>query len=337
MFTALWGTFIVSLLVLIAEGIFKFNVDMDLRIIYGIGAVKGVGEGPVDAIIEARNSGGKFKDLFDFCNRIDLKRCNKRVLEKLILAGALDKLGPHRAALMETLPNALQAATQYKKAESFGQTDLFGVLTTDSDEIANKFSAVEKWPEKQWLKGEKETLGLYLTGHPINQYEPHLRAINCLKLANLTVNGRGQNSRVCGLVLAMRVMVTKSGKRMGILTLDDKSARMDVTIFADLLDQHEALLFTDNIVVLQGQVSEDYFNGGLKMNAREIMCIDQARERFASKLQLTLSSNILQSQSLETFKTRFNNVLKPASGGLCPVTICYQNHQAQSENRLLAT
>jgi len=126
-------------------------------------------------------------------------------------------------------------------------------------------------------------------------------------------------------------MVTKSGKRMGILTLDDKSARMDVTIFADLLDQHEALLFTDNIVVLQGQVSEDYFNGGLKMNAREIMSIDQARERFASKLQITLSSNILQSQSLETFKTRLNNVLKPASGGLCPVAICYQNHQAQVE------
>ena len=316
------------------EGLFKFNVDKDLRIIYGIGAVKGVGEGPIDAIIEARTEGGKFKDLFDFCTRVDLKRCGKRIIEKLILAGALDNLGPHRAALMDNLADALTAAAQYKKAESSGQSDLFGVLTTDEDEIEHKFSIVEKWPEKQWLKGEKETLGLYLTGHPINQYEPHLRAINCLKLGNLTVNGRGQNSRVCGLVLAMRVMVTKAGKRMGILTLDDKSARMDVTVFADLLDEHEALLFTDNIVVLQGQVSEDYFNGGLKMNAREIMSIDQARERFASKLRLNISSNVLQSLSTEQFQARLKETLLPAAGGLCPVFINYQNHQAQVEIEL---
>ena len=309
------------------EGIFKFNVDLDLRIIYGIGAVKGVGEGPVDAIIEARDAGGKFKDLFDFCNRIDLKRCNKRVLEKLILAGALDKLGPHRAALMETLPNALQAATQYKKAESFGQTDLFGVLTTDSDEIANKFFAVEKWPEKKWLAGEKETLGLYLTGHPINQYEAHLRAFHCLKLADLVANRRGQNSRVAGLIVGMRVMVTKAGKRMGILTLDDKSACMDVTVFADLLDQYEGLLVSDQIVVVQGQVSEDFFNGGLKMNAREVMGIDQARERFASRLQLTVNASDIK----ENFQDALYLLLEPAKGGLCPVYIEYQNSQAKAE------
>ncbi len=309
------------------EGLFKFNVDPDLRIVYGIGAVKGVGEGPVDAIIEAREAGGKFKDLFDFCNRIDLKRCNKRILEKLILAGALDKLGPHRAALMETLPNALQSAVQHKKAESFGQSDLFGVLTTDSEEIANKFASVPEWPEKQWLAGEKETLGLYLTGHPINQYESHIRAFHCTKLVDLIANRRGQNSRVAGLILSMRVMVTKAGKRMGIITLDDKSSRMDITVFADLLDQYEELLVTDSVVVLQGQVSEDFFNGGLKMNAREVMSIDQARERFASKLRLKV--NFLQIGA--DFQTQLNEALQPAKGGLCPVFIEYKNQQAQTE------
>ena len=309
------------------EGLFKFNVDPDLRIVYGIGAVKGVGEGPVDAIIEAREAGGKFSDLFDFCNRIDLKRCNKRVLEKLILAGALDKLGPHRAALMETLPNALQAAIQYKKAESFGQIDLFGVLTTDSDEIANKFALVPEWPEKQWLAGEKETLGLYLTGHPINQCEAHIRAFHCTKLVDLVANRRGQNSRVAGLILSMRVMVTKAGKRMGIITLDDKSARMDVTVFADLLDQYEELLVADKVVVLQGQVSEDFFNGGLKMNAREVMSIDQARERFASKLRLKVDSQKIGAD----FQEKLYQALAPAKGGLCPVFIEYKNHQAQAE------
>ncbi|MFT6928028.1 MAG: DNA polymerase-3 subunit alpha [Psychromonas sp.] len=309
------------------EGLFKFNVDPDLRIVYGIGAVKGVGEGPVDAIIEARTAGGKFADLFDFCNRIDLKRCNKRILQKLILAGALDKLGPHRAALMETLPNALQSALQYKKAESFGQTDLFGVLTTDSDEIASKFSSVDEWPEKQWLAGEKETLGLYLTGHPINQYEQNLRAFHCLKLSGLVANRRGQNSRVAGLILSMRIMVTKAGKRMGIITLDDKSARMEITVFADLLDQYEELLVADSVVVLQGQVSEDYFNGGLKMNAREVMSIDQARERFASKLRLKVNSANIDAD----FQDLLKQALLPAKGGLCPVHMEYTNSLAKTE------
>lgn len=309
------------------EGLFKFNVDLNQRIVYGIGAVKGVGEGPIDAIIEAREAGGKFTDLFDFCNRVDLKRCNRRVLEKLILSGALDKLGPHRAALMETLPDALQSAAQHKKAESFGQSDLFGVLTTDSDEIANKFASVAKWPEKKWLAGEKETLGLYLTGHPINQYEKHLRAFHCTKLVDLVANRRGQNSRVAGLILSMRVMVTKAGKRMGILTLDDKSARMDITVFADLLDQYEELLVTDNVVVLQGQVSEDHFNGGLKMNAREVMSIEQARERFASKLRLRINAQQIDAG----FQSRLAEALRPASGGLCPIYIEYKNQQAQAE------
>ena len=309
------------------EGLFKFNVDKNLRIIYGIGAVKGVGEGPVDAIIEAREAGGKFRDLFDFCNRIDLKRCGKRILEKLILAGALDQLGPHRAALMKNLPLALSAALQHKKAESSGQSDLFGVLTTDSDEIENKFSVVEKWPEKQWLAGEKETLGLYLTGHPINQYETDLRAINCTKLVDLVVNRRGQNSRVAGLILSMRIMVTKAGKRMGIITLDDKSARMDITVFADLLDQYEDLLVTDAVLVLQGQVSEDYFNGGLKMSAREVMSIDQARERFASKLRLKIDATKIG----DDFQARLAEALTPAKGGLCPVFIEYKNAIAQAE------
>jgi len=309
------------------EGLFKFNVDTDLRIVYGIGAIKGVGEGPVDAIIEAREAGGKFHDLFDFCNRIDLKRCNKRILEKLILAGALDKLGPHRAALMETLPNALQAAIQYKKAEAFGQSDLFGVLTTDSEEIANKFSAVPEWPEKQWLAGEKTTLGLYLTGHPINQYENHIRAIHCRKLVDLVANRRGQNSRVAGLILSMRVMVTKAGKRMGIITLDDKSARIDITVFADLLEQYEDLLVVDNVVVIQGQVSEDFFNGGLKMSAREVMSIDQARERFASKLQLKIDAQKIG----PTFQAQLYQALEPVKGGLCPVFIDYKNSHAEAQ------
>ncbi|MEI6897276.1 MAG: DNA polymerase III subunit alpha [Psychromonas sp.] len=309
------------------EGLFKFNVDKNQRIIYGIGAIKGIGEAPVDAIIEARSAAGEFKDLFDFCTRIDLKRCGKRILEKLILAGALDNLGPHRAALMINLPNALEAAIQHKKAESFGQTDLFGVLITDDEEIESKFSVIEKWPEKQWLAGEKETLGLYLTGHPIDQYEAHVRSFHCTQIVDLTPNRRGQNTRIAGLVLGMRVMVTKAGKRMGIITLDDKSARLEITVFADLLDQYENLLVVDNVIIIQGQVSEDFFNGGLKMNAREVMSIEQARERFASKLRLKINANNIA----DDFQSQLQRALEPAMGGVCPVFIEYKNSTAQAE------
>ncbi|AGH81972.1 DNA polymerase III subunit alpha [Psychromonas sp. CNPT3] len=309
------------------EGQFKFNVDKNLRIIYGIGAVKGVGEGPINAIIEARTIGGDFRDLFDFCNRVDLKHCGKRIIEKLILAGALDNLGPHRAALMENLPLALASATQHKRAESFGQCDLFGVLTTDSADIENRFSKVEKWPEKQWLAGEKETLGLYLTGHPINQYEAHIRAFHCKPIVDLSSDRRGQNSRIAGLIIGLRVMVTKAGKRMGILTVDDRTARIDITIFADLLDQYEALLVMDKVIVLQGQVSEDFFNGGLKMNAREVMSIDQARERFASKLRLKINKEKIA----DDFQVHFNEALQVAKGGLCPVYIQYTQEKACAE------
>ena len=151
------------------KGLFKFTVDDDLRIVYGIGAIKGVGEGPVESILEGRKD-GPFVDLFDFCARIDLKKLNKRVIEKLICAGALDSLGPHRASMMATLPEAIRAADQHAKAEAIGQHDMFGLLNSEPEDSKQQFVECAPWPDKIWLEGERETLGLYLTGHPINQY-----------------------------------------------------------------------------------------------------------------------------------------------------------------------
>lgn len=118
-----------------------------------------MGEGPIESIIEARNSGGHFKDLFDFCARIDLKKCNKRVIEKLIQAGALDRLGPHRAAMMASVDDAVRAAGQHNQAEAFGQSDMFGVLNDTHAGVEQAYAQVPAWPEKVWLEGERETLG----------------------------------------------------------------------------------------------------------------------------------------------------------------------------------
>ncbi|MEF1306718.1 DNA polymerase III subunit alpha, partial [Vibrio owensii] len=189
----------------INAGLYRFNVDENGAIVYGIGAIKGVGEGPIDAILEARNKGGHFIDLFDFCARIDLKKVNKRVIEKLIYAGALDRLGPHRAALMASLNDAVKAASQHHQAEAFGQTDMFGVLTDAPEEVEHKYTQVPAWPEKVWLEGERETLGLYLTGHPVNAYIKELNKYVSCRLKDATPTRRDQSVTVAGLVIAARV------------------------------------------------------------------------------------------------------------------------------------
>ncbi|MDC0609879.1 DNA polymerase III subunit alpha [Vibrio sp.] len=310
----------------INAGLYRFNVDDNGAIVYGIGAIKGVGEGPIDAILEARQSGGYFKDLFDFCARIDLKRVNKRVIEKLIYAGALDRLGPHRAALMASLDDAVKAASQHKQAESFGQTDMFGVLTDAPEDVELKYRQVPAWPEKVWLEGERETLGLYLTGHPINSYIKELKHYTSCRLKDLTPTRRDQSLTVAGLVIAAKVMTTKRGSRIGILSLDDRSGRVEAMLFSDALDQYAELLEKDKILIVTGQVSFDDFNGGLKMTVREIMDLDSAREKNARSLSLS----VYQSQVDEPFFERFCQILEPHKAGSVPVHVYYQRENARA-------
>lgn len=311
------------------SGRYRFTVNEDGHIVYGIGAIKGVGEAPIEAILEAREQGGPFRDLFDFCNRVDLKRLNKRVMEKLILSGAMDRLGPHRASLMATLEEAMKAADQHARAEALGQGDMFGVLV-EEENIEHAFADVAPWPDQVWLEGERDTLGLYLTGHPINQYGKELRHYTSGRLNEVQPTGRDRTTTVAGLVIAARVMTTKRGNRMGILTLDDKSGRLDVTLFSDALERYESLLEKDKILVISGQVSFDDFSGGLKMSAREVLDISDARERFARGVQL----NIDKSQIDQGFFTQLLDILTPVRAGVCPVRVTYHRPGARAQLQL---
>lgn len=310
----------------INAGLYRFNVDETGAIVYGIGAIKGVGEGPIDNIIEAREKGGYFKDLFDFCARIDLKKVNKRVIEKLIYAGALDRLGPHRAAMMASLNDAVKAASQHHQAESFGQVDMFGVLTDAPEDVETKYTQVPAWPEKVWLEGERETLGLYLTGHPINAYLKELGKYTSCRLKDAQPTRRDQSLTISGLVIAARVMTTKRGTRIGLMTLDDRSGRMEVMLFSDALERYAELLEKDKILVISGQVSFDDFNGGLKMSAREVMDLGNAREKYARGL----SVSIQEQQIDEHFFERFNQILEPHRAGTVPVNVYYQRSDARA-------
>lgn len=306
-------------------GQYKFTVNDQNQIVYGIGAVKGVGEGPIEIIIEARRVGGVFVDLFDFCARIDLKKTNKRVLEKLIKAGAMDSLGPHRAALFATLPDAIRAADQHAKAQALGQNDLFGLINEVSDDSRQVFSDVPPWPEETWLEGEKETLGLYLTGHPINRYLAEIKHYGSGRLSTLQPKGKDNLSVAVGLVISVRVLVNKRGRRWALVTLDDKSARMDIRLFPDDYDTFAELLVADAILVCKGQVSFDDYSGGITMTARDIMTISDARENYVTSLDIRVNKSTIASD----FINKFTQVLTPFKDGTCPIRLFYQRKEAQ--------
>ena len=163
---------------------YEFVPTDEKTILYGLGAIKGLGEAALNSILEVRNESGEFKDLFDLCKRIDLRKVNRRVLESLIRSGALDALGPHRAAMMSALSIALQAASQHSKDRETGQGDMFG-SRVDSEESVAQYPEVPEWTEDHRLEGEKDTLGLYLTGHPIARYEAELQSITHGNIASL--------------------------------------------------------------------------------------------------------------------------------------------------------
>ncbi|WP_404399567.1 DNA polymerase III subunit alpha [Idiomarina seosinensis] len=308
------------------KGIYKFTVDEQGRVVYGIGAIKGVGEAPIETIVEARNEGGQFTDLFDFCCRVDLKRLNKRVMERLIRGGALDALGPHRAALMASLEKAMRQAEQHRQAESIGQEDMFGVLTTDTDTIENEFVQVRPWSEAVWLEGERETLGLYLTGHPINRYRQELRHYVAGFLADINETRKNELVAIAGLVIDVRVIVNKRGQRFAVVTLDDKSARMDVMLYSNEYDNYQHLLEKDRILWAKGEVRFDNFSGGNRMVAREVMSIEQAREGFLRHISITLTGEQLQNGIAE----KLQQELQPYAEGTCPLILHYRGDKANA-------
>ncbi|WP_426944117.1 DNA polymerase III subunit alpha [Pseudomonas oryzihabitans] len=317
---------------------FKFTVNDGGRIVYGLGAIKGVGEGPVEAIVEARAE-GPFKDLFDFCARVDLKRINKRTLEALIRSGALDRLGPHyhdelkayqatidqnRAVLLAAMEEAIASAEQTARSHNSGHVDLFGGVFAEpeADVYANHRRAREL-NLKERLRGEKETLGLYLTGHPIEEYEGEVRRLARQRIVDLKPSRETQT--VAGLIVNLRVMKNKRGDKMGFVTLDDRSGRIEASLFAEAFNAAQALLQTDALVIVEGEVSQDDFSGGLRLRAKRVLGLEEARTALAESLRIAVRSEALAGDRL-----RWLGELCGRHRGACPVTIDYQGPTARA-------
>ncbi len=318
---------------------FKFTVNEDGRIVYGLGAIKGVGEGPVEAIVEARAEGGPFKDLFDFCARVDLKRINKRTLDALIRSGALDRLGPHfhdeikayhanidrnRAVLLSALEEAIKAAEQTARTADSGHIDLFGGLFVEEDsDVYGNHHRVRDLTLKERLKGEKDTLGLYLTGHPIDEYEAEIRRFARQRIVDLKPSRETQT--IAGMIIALRVMKNKKGDKMGFVTLDDRSGRIEASLFADAFMAAQALLQNDAMVVVEGEVSNDDFSGGLRLRVKQVMTLEDARTKLAESLRLKIAHEALKGDRL----TWLGELITRHRGG-CPITLEYTGSDAKA-------
>lgn len=310
------------------QSVYKFTVNSEGSIVYGLGAIKGVGEGPIEAI-EAARADGPFEHIFDFCQRIG-KKVNKRVLEALVRSGAFDLIGPNRATLFASIDEALRRADKIAKDEDAGMMDLFGIAVEESTENAYDDIGVQhEWSSRQRLDGEKETLGLYVTGHPIDDYEKEIRRFARSKIVDLQPK-RGDSQVLAGLIVEMRITKSKKGGNIAFLTLDDRSARIEVTVFPDNFDEYKHVIQKDQVVVVEGEVNYDEFRGGQKVIARKVMDIAQARIRYVEALRINWQSSDISNADIQ----RLSQFLTPYRGDGCDVVISFTTKEAQGDVKL---
>ncbi|WP_348675256.1 DNA polymerase III subunit alpha [uncultured Abyssibacter sp.] len=309
---------------------YEFTASEDgCSIRYGLGAVKGVGQGAIEGILEARAAGGPFADLVDFCVRIDLKRANRRTLEALIRAGALDALGENRPSLLAALPNALAAADQHHAALEAGQNDLFGGGgAAESHVPAIEIPVLRDWDDGERLQGEKQTLGLYLTGHPINGYRGLLQGLTSGTIAEAKERADPQARRRGGEQLRIAGLVVDVMQRAGraIVRLDDGTGQLECTLFSEKAEQFRHLLHEDRLLVAVGSLSFDSYSEDFRMNPKELLDLDDALSRYARGLRLTWkTSPQTQFDRLEACLSA-NRVEEGAR-----IRVAYLNGRAQAE------
>ncbi len=288
------------------------------EIIYGLGAIKGVGSAASELIIADRNLAGEFKNLFDLCKRVDCSKVNKRVLEALISSGALDKIGPSRAQLFASVEEALKLSSQHEKQRFSGQLDLLGGLFAEDDEY--EYLPALDWSNDERLKKEKEVLGFYLDGHPIEKFREELNKFVRFNLAEIAPEV-GKNILIAGFINSIRLVNTKSGNRLAIITLEDNSGSVDVTMFAENFAQARSSLVEDRLVIIEGEVVADQFSNGYRIRASRAMSLEQAREVYVKGLLLNIDGARLSQDALH----KLYDILGAYRGGNCPVFINYDN------------
>jgi DNA polymerase III subunit alpha len=315
---------------------YRFAAVDAQTIVYGLGAIKGVGESAIDTLLRAREGGPEFHSLVDLCQRVDLGKLNKRVLETLIRAGAMDRIGANRATLVATMPLAVGAAEQAGRNAELGVVDLFG---EPASAVLPELDTVPEMDEDERLRGEKDTLGLYLTGHPIARYREELHCLTGTTLQGLAgqLESRPDNGparrrrqdtvRIAGLVVGVRLRNTQNG-RMAIVTLDDQTGRAEVVLFNEDYRQYQEYLVADTLIVVEGTVALDDYAGGVRMRAQRVLTLDQARAEWARVLDLGLVA--LRSEQVRSL----HQVITQCPSGSCRLRMHYRRENVRVDLQL---
>ena len=295
---------------------YRFEPVSRAEIRYGLGAVKGTGEQAVDSIVAERAAGGPFRDLFDFCRRVDKRIVNRRTIEALVCAGAFDSITDHRAALLATVGLAMESAEQHSR--SLNQASLFGEDT--AGESMETLVETPRWGDGERLLNEKKSLGFYFSGHPYDAHRKELATFIRTKLSDLAP--QQQPVYLAGVIYAIRVQMTRRGK-MAFITLDDGSGRQDVSVFSELFDAHRDLLKEDQLLIVEGKVSKDDYSGGFRVVAEKLLDLAGARAQFAKSMRLNCNG--------ASNSGRLKELLEPYRNGGCRVRIGYRNAGANCE------
>lgn len=267
------------------EHVFLPITDKEIR--YGLGAIKGTGQQAIEAIVLARNEGGSFKSLFDFCVRVDRAKFNKRTLDALIKAGAFDSIDRNRAALCASVDLAFQfSASQQANVHQVGLFDAPDEHGSSSKEP----SLVHQmpWDVRERLMMEKAALGFYLSGHLFDAVESEVRLFVKRKIEDLMDSREPQV--LSGVIMDFKTINAQNG-RIGLFKLDDKSGFIEAKVDEGLLNSARNLLRDDEIVVILGKVQPDRFSGGLRLNVMQIWDLPSARCRFGKYLKLTVNGS----------------------------------------------
>ncbi len=315
----------------INRGEYRF-VPTDTRTIsYGLGAIKGTGESAIGAIVAARDAGGSFADLFDFCERVDKRIVNRRVIEALVRAGAFDAIDDHRARLLASVGIALGAAEQRERHAQ--QVSLFG-STGDTAESRPALVAAPRWDQRTFLREEKTALGFYLSGHPFSPYREEIGQFVRTTLDRLAPSGEFgagvQSVLIAGVVESMRFQKTQNS-RMLVLNLGDGTATQEVTVYSELFDQHRKVLVEDAVLVIEAKVrsvrrGDEPDAVFMRINAEKIYDLSAARNRYARAVRLTCNG--------QASGQKLKELLAPYRNGSCPVSVVYHSPQASCEIEL---
>jgi len=308
---------------------FSFAVGGRRRIIYGLGAIKGVGRSVVEAIIAERESGGPFTGLLDLCLRVDPHKVNRRVLEALTRSGALDELGVNRRTLMNAIGDTLALAERSALAAAAGQGALFAQERDDA-EIDYVIKPLREWSKHERLEAERESLGLYLTGHPFDDYAEHCKNFShgaiAKVLESLPSTAEPYHVRR-NVILAGAVMdIRRRGNRTTLL-LDDNTERIEVTLFDEVFAQSKHLISKHVVLVVEGQLRYDDFLSAWRLTAQRVRSVDAAIEEHARCLTISLTDD---ETGLELIG-QLRETLEPFRHGNCEVSIRYRNQLAAAQ------